>query len=153
MDDSVETKRKLEVLGDMPAIDMSMTEGEHNVGDLEGDDEDEEDANRIEEATKAQAPTAMEVDEDDDVDPLDAFMSVVKDEVKKVNAEDLKKMMTSMRVWWKTNWTRQSSTPKISWRLLRRKRGRRTWRPPTMPESITSLSERSFTFPHPTLLL
>ena len=28
MDDSVETKRKLEVLEDMPAIDMSMNDGE-----------------------------------------------------------------------------------------------------------------------------
>jgi len=35
MDDSVETKRKLEVLGDMPAVDMTMVEGGASVGDGE----------------------------------------------------------------------------------------------------------------------
>lgn len=91
MDDSVETKRKLETLGDMPAIDMTMAEGEA-VGDLEVDDDDEE-ANMMDQAAKAQAKPddTMEV-EDDDVDPLDAFMSGVKEEVQKVNAEDLKKI-------------------------------------------------------------
>ncbi len=39
MDDSVETKRKLETLGDMPAVDMTMAEGEASVGDLEVDDD------------------------------------------------------------------------------------------------------------------
>jgi hypothetical protein len=34
MGDSVETKRKLEALGDMPAVDMTMAEGEASVGDL-----------------------------------------------------------------------------------------------------------------------
>lgn len=91
MDDSVETKRKLETLGDMPAVDMTMAEGEASVGDLEVDDDDDE-ANMMDQASKKQTKEvdAMVVD-DDDVDPLDAFMSSVKDEVKKVNAEDLKK--------------------------------------------------------------
>jgi ATP-dependent RNA helicase DDX46/PRP5 len=92
MDDSVETKRKLETLGDMPAVDMTMAEGEASVGDLEVDDDDEE-ANMMDQASKKQAKDidAMEV-EDDDVDPLDAFMSGVKEEVKKVNDEDLMKV-------------------------------------------------------------
>jgi ATP-dependent RNA helicase DDX46/PRP5 len=91
LDDVVETKRKLETLGDMPAIDMTMAEGEAAVGDLEVDDDDEE-ANRMDQALKTQAKDAMEVD-DDDVDPLDAFMSGVKEEVKKVNLEDMKKVV------------------------------------------------------------
>ena len=91
MDDSVETKRKLETLGDMPAIDMTMAEGEA-VGDLEVDDDDDE-ANTMDTSVKEQVvPTeAMEVD-DDEIDPLDAFMSGVKDEVQKVNEEDMKKI-------------------------------------------------------------
>lgn len=92
MDDSVETKRKLETLGDMPAVDMTMAEGEAGVGDLEVDDDDEE-ANRMDQALKMKEKDAMEVDEDDDVDPLDAFMSGVKEEVKKVNLEDMKKIV------------------------------------------------------------
>jgi len=92
MDDSVETKRKLEKLEDMPAVDMTMNEGEPIVGDLEVDDDDEE-ANRMDQALrKKKAEQAMEVEVDDDLDPLDAFMSGVKEEVKKVNMEDMKKM-------------------------------------------------------------
>ncbi|KIM68651.1 hypothetical protein SCLCIDRAFT_1208848 [Scleroderma citrinum Foug A] len=86
MDDSVETKRKLETLGEMPAVDMTMADGEASVGDLEVDDDDEE-ANRMDQAMKKKAADAM--DEDEEVDPLDAFMSGVKEEVKKVNAEDM----------------------------------------------------------------
>ena len=105
MDDSVETKRNLEVLGDMPAVDMTMADGEIGIGDLEVDDDDE-DANRIDAESKAKArakaqakaQNAMDVDEDDEVDPLDAFMDGVKDEVKKVNAEDLQKMVGSGRL-------------------------------------------------------
>ncbi|PBK69888.1 P-loop containing nucleoside triphosphate hydrolase protein [Armillaria solidipes] len=92
MDDSVETKRKLETLGDMPAVDMTMAEGEASVGDLEVDDDDEE-ANRLDQARKLKAQDAMDVVEEDDADPLDAFMSGVKEEVKKVNIEDMKKML------------------------------------------------------------
>lgn len=89
MDDSEETKRKLETLGDMPAVDMTMADGEASVGDLEVDDDDEE-ANRMDQALKNKAADAME--EDEELDPLDAFMSGVKEEVKKVNEEDLLKM-------------------------------------------------------------
>ncbi|KAF7355207.1 P-loop containing nucleoside triphosphate hydrolase protein [Mycena sanguinolenta] len=92
MDDSVETKRKLETLDDMPDVDMTMTEGEAAVGDLEVDDDDEE-ANRMDADFKKkakEAKEAMDVDEED-VDPLDAFMSEVKEEVKKVNLEDMMK--------------------------------------------------------------
>ena len=105
MDDSVETKRHLEVLEDMPAIDMTMADGEAGIGDLEVDDDDE-DANRIDAESKAKAKAkaqakaqnSMDVDQYDEVDPLDAFMADVKDEVKKVNAEDLKKMVGSGRL-------------------------------------------------------
>ncbi|KAH0840058.1 P-loop containing nucleoside triphosphate hydrolase protein [Lanmaoa asiatica] len=89
MDDSVETKRKLETLGDMPAVDMTMADGEASVGDLEVDDDDEE-ANRMDQALKNKSTDALE--EDEEMDPLDAFMSNVKEEVKKVNEEDLLKM-------------------------------------------------------------
>jgi ATP-dependent RNA helicase DDX46/PRP5 len=105
LDDSVETKRQLEVLGDMPAVDMTMADGEAGIGDLEVDDDDE-DANRIDAESKAKArakaqakeQNAMDVDDNDDLDPLDAFMDGVKDEVKKVNAEDLQKMVGSGRL-------------------------------------------------------
>lgn len=101
LDDSVETKRHLEVLGELPAVDMTMADGEAGIGDLEVDDDDE-DANRIDAELKAKAQAksqnSMDVEEDDDVDPLDAFMANVKDEVKKVNAEDLKKMVGSGRL-------------------------------------------------------
>ncbi|KAI0033772.1 P-loop containing nucleoside triphosphate hydrolase protein, partial [Vararia minispora EC-137] len=98
MDDSVETKRKLEVLGDMPAIDMTMKEGEAKIGDLEHDEEGDEEANQIQEAAAKKTHIEMEVDDDDEVDPLDAFMSGVKEEVKKVNEEDMKKMVGSGRL-------------------------------------------------------
>lgn len=83
LDDSVETKRKLQTL-DLPDVDMTMTDGQSNIGDLEADDDDD--------AATTQVKTAEVMDEDDEVDPLDAFMSGVKEEVKKVNLEDMKKM-------------------------------------------------------------
>lgn len=89
LDDSEETKRKLETL-DLPEVDMTMVDGQTSVGDLEVDD-DEEDAS----VAKAKATDAMEDDDDDDVDPLDAFMSGVKEEVTKVNMEDLQKLKTN----------------------------------------------------------
>lgn len=92
LDDVVESKRKLETLGDMPAVDMTMAEDEAGVGDLEVDDDDEE-ANRMDQAIKAKAKDTLHIDEDDEVDPLDAFMSDVKEEVKKVNLEDMKKIV------------------------------------------------------------
>ena len=43
MDDSIEEKRKLEKLTDMPAVDMSMPDGGASVGEnLEVDDDDDE---------------------------------------------------------------------------------------------------------------
>lgn len=93
LDDAVESKRKLEKLEDMPAIDMTMSKDIASVGDLEGDDDDEE-ANRMDQALKAKLKDAMEVEEDD-VDPLDAFMSEVKEEVKKVNLQDAERVLTS----------------------------------------------------------
>ena len=87
MDDSVETKRKLETL-DLPEVDMTMTDGQVGIGNLEGDDEDDEDTSKMD----VDKPKDAMVDEEDEVDPLDAFMSGVKEEVKKVNLEDMKKM-------------------------------------------------------------
>ncbi|KAI0660858.1 P-loop containing nucleoside triphosphate hydrolase protein [Cubamyces menziesii] len=75
---------KLQTL-DLPEVDMTMTEGK--IGSLEGDDEDEETG-----ASTSQVKATDAMDEDDEVDPLDAFMSGVKEEVKKVNLEDMKKM-------------------------------------------------------------
>jgi ATP-dependent RNA helicase DDX46/PRP5 len=93
LDDAVESKRTLEKLEDMPAIDMTMGDDTATVGDLDVDDDDEE-ANRMDQVIKAKAQTDMVVDEDE-VDPLDAFMSTVKEEVKKVNLEDAQKITTN----------------------------------------------------------
>ena len=90
MDDSEETKRKLETL-DLPEVDMSMNDGQAGIGNLEGDDDEDDDAARME---VDKSKDAMDEDEDE-VDPLDAFMSGVKEEVKKVNLEDMKKMNSS----------------------------------------------------------
>jgi ATP-dependent RNA helicase DDX46/PRP5 len=92
LDDSVESKRKLEKLGDMPAVDMTMSEDVVGVGDLEGDDDDDDEARSMEQVVNAKGNDAMVVDEEEELDPLDAFMSGVKEEVKKVNLEDLKKI-------------------------------------------------------------
>lgn len=88
MDDSVETKRKLETL-DLPEVDMSMNDGK--IGDLEADDDEDDEAHKMD---VDKAKDAMDEDEDE-VDPLDAFMSGVKEEVKKVTIEDLKKLNAS----------------------------------------------------------
>lgn len=92
MDDSVETKRMLETL-DLPEVDMTMIDSQTGVGDLEGDDDDEE-ANKMDLEKKQDVVD----EEEDDVDPLDAFMSGVKEEVRKVNLEDIKKMKTGGRL-------------------------------------------------------
>ncbi|GBE79779.1 Pre-mRNA-processing ATP-dependent RNA helicase PRP5 [Sparassis crispa] len=86
LDDSVETTRKLEAL-DLPEVDMSMVDGQASVGDLEVDDEEEEAGA----AAQSKGNDVMDEDEDE-IDPLDAFMSGVKEEVKKVNLEDMKRM-------------------------------------------------------------
>lgn len=88
MEDSDETKYQAVKFGDMPEVDMTMRDSEA-IGNLEADDdeeEEEEDANDLQET--------MDVDEDE-VDPLDAFMTGVKEEVKKVNQEDIKKLGSS----------------------------------------------------------
>ena len=79
MEDSVETKYQAVQFEDMPEIDMTIDS--QAIGNLEADDDDE-DANDLQET--------MDIDEDE-VDPLDAFMTGVKEEVKKVNQEDIKK--------------------------------------------------------------
>ena len=80
LEDSVETKYQAVKFEDMPEVDMTMRESQA-IGNLEADDDDE-DVDGLQES--------MDVDEDE-VDPLDAFMTGVKEEVKKVNQEDVKK--------------------------------------------------------------
>lgn len=89
MDDSTESIRKFQTLGDMPAVDMTMTEDAPSVGEnLEGDDDDE--VVKMDVDTKSKHEDVMDEDEEDD--PLDAFMTGVTKEVTKVNAEDRQKM-------------------------------------------------------------
>ncbi|KAF9646778.1 P-loop containing nucleoside triphosphate hydrolase protein [Thelephora ganbajun] len=85
MEDSVEAKYQAVKLGDMPEIDMTMRDSQA-IGNLEADDDEEEDADKLQES--------MDIDEDG-VDPLDAFMTGVKEEVKKVNQEDMKKLSSN----------------------------------------------------------
>jgi ATP-dependent RNA helicase DDX46/PRP5 len=88
MDDTTESSRKLVKLGDMPAVDLSMDVNANGIGEnLEAEDDDEPEPMQIDPAKPAQT---VEVEEEED--PLDAFMSGVKEEVKKVNAEDRKRM-------------------------------------------------------------
>lgn len=82
MDDFTESKRQLQKLSDMPAVDLSMTDTKA-VGDLEADDDDDDDKMDVD--TKA-------AEDDEEFDPLEAFMSSVNEQVNKVDAEDLKKM-------------------------------------------------------------
>jgi len=84
MEDSIETKYQAVTFDDMPEVDMTMRDSQA-VGNLEADDDDEE-VNDLQEN--------MDVDEDE-VDPLEAFMTGVKEEVKKVNQEDIKKLGSS----------------------------------------------------------
>ncbi|KAF8605294.1 P-loop containing nucleoside triphosphate hydrolase protein [Ceratobasidium sp. AG-I] len=88
MDDFAESGRKLVKLGDMPAIDLAIDTTTNGIGDLEADDDDEPEPMVVE----APAPVQV-VEEEEEEDPLDAFMSGVKEEVKKVNDEDRKRMV------------------------------------------------------------
>jgi ATP-dependent RNA helicase DDX46/PRP5 len=81
MEDSIETKYQASKLDDMPEVDMTMRDTE-TIGNLEADDDDED----MEELQEGMAI------EEDEVDPLDAFMTGVKEAVKKVNQDDLKKL-------------------------------------------------------------
>jgi ATP-dependent RNA helicase DDX46/PRP5 len=87
MDDYTESTRKLETLGDMPDVDLTMEEGGESVGEnLEAADDDDD----VLEKNEAK----MDVDEEEE-DPLDAFMSSVKKEVSMVNGTDSKKNASS----------------------------------------------------------
>lgn len=84
MDDFTETGRKLVKLDDMPPVDMAQVD--EGVGEnLEVDDDDDA-------AAAMQDSVMKHVEEEEEVDPLDAFMSGVNQEVKKVNAEDKKRV-------------------------------------------------------------
>jgi ATP-dependent RNA helicase DDX46/PRP5 len=88
MDDYTESTRKLERLGDMPDVDLTMDENGEKVGDnLEAGDDDDDVLDK--------PATKMDVDEDEEEDPLDAFMSSVKQEVALVEGSDVKKQASS----------------------------------------------------------
>lgn len=90
MDDSVESVRKIQTIGDIP-VDMTMSENAPSIGEnleAEDDDDDDDGVPRVE-IDKSKSADAMDEDEDD---PLDAFMTSVVEEVSKVNSEDRKKM-------------------------------------------------------------
>lgn len=91
MDDFSESGRKLVTLGELPAVDLTVDIGESVGENLEVDDDDDEEDNSAINAPDVVMSSAQD-DEDDDVDPLDAFMSGVSQEVTKVNAEDRKKL-------------------------------------------------------------
>ncbi|KAG9104727.1 pre-mRNA processing RNA-helicase [Ceratobasidium sp. 370] len=94
MDDFAESGRKLVKLGDMPAVDLAMDNNGAGIGEnLEAEDDDEPEPMAVD-TPKVSAP-AVEAEEEED--PLDAFMSGVKEEVKKVNAEDRKRMVGNGR--------------------------------------------------------
>lgn len=87
MDDFAESGRKLVKLGEMPAVDLTVDTGAASIGEnLEVDDEDDEQNSGVN-APDVEMKSA-EDDEEDEIDPLDAFMTDVVQEVKKVNAED-----------------------------------------------------------------
>ncbi|GJJ07301.1 hypothetical protein Clacol_001502 [Clathrus columnatus] len=87
MDDSVESIRKIQTIGDIP-VDMTMSENAPSIGEnLEAED-DEDDTPE----TELEALKNVDAMEEDEEDPLDAFMFSVVDEVSKVDAEDKKKM-------------------------------------------------------------
>lgn len=89
MDDFAESGRKLVKLGDMPAIDLAVETTGNGIGDLEAEDDDEPESMVVD----PPAAVAQPVEEEEEEDPLDAFMSGVKEEVKKVNDEDRKRMV------------------------------------------------------------
>jgi ATP-dependent RNA helicase DDX46/PRP5 len=82
MDDFAESGRKLVKLGDMPPVDLALTEGSSVGENLEGEEDEEENP------TEDVIMKAPDEEEEEDVDPLDAFMTDVVQEVKKVNAQD-----------------------------------------------------------------
>jgi ATP-dependent RNA helicase DDX46/PRP5 len=94
MDDSDGSDRKLQKLN-LPPVDPLVAPGKlapdevvtENL-DVVSDDEDAPMTGVISEKT---AGTKMEVDEEEEEDPLDAFMKDNTKEVKKVNEEDLKR--------------------------------------------------------------
>lgn len=88
MDDFAESGRKLVKLGELPAVDLTVDIGESVGENLEGDEEDEDNSG----VTTDVVMKAADDDDDDEIDPLDAFMTDVVQEVKKVNAEDRAKM-------------------------------------------------------------
>jgi ATP-dependent RNA helicase DDX46/PRP5 len=80
MDDDTESTRKLVTLGDMPEVDMTMEEGGEVVGDnLEAGDDDDD--------LLEKKDNKMDMD-DEEEDPLDAFMSTVTEKVRMVNGTE-----------------------------------------------------------------
>lgn len=88
MDDYTESTRKLETLGDMPDVDLTMHEGGESVGEnLEAADDDDD--------VLEKPASKMDIDEEEEEDPLDAFMSTVKQTVARVNGSDSRRNASS----------------------------------------------------------
>lgn len=102
MDDFAESGRKLVKLGEMPAIDLTVDIGAASIGEnLEVDEDDDEQnsgVNGPDVIMKSAEDDVVVEEEEDEVDPLDAFMTDVVQEVKKVNAQDRAKMKGSSRM-------------------------------------------------------
>jgi ATP-dependent RNA helicase DDX46/PRP5 len=91
MDDFAESGRKLVKLGEMPAVDLTVDANATSIGENLEADEDDEDNSAVN-STDVDMKSAEDRDDEDDIDPLDAFMTDVNQEVKKVNAQDRAKI-------------------------------------------------------------
>lgn len=91
MDDFAESGRKLVKLGEMPAVDLTVDTNAASIGENLEADEDEDDNTAVN-STDVIMKSAEDDDDEDDIDPLDAFMTDVNQEVKKVNAQDRSRM-------------------------------------------------------------
>lgn len=90
MDDFTESKRKLQKLSALPDVDLTVIDTGAIVGDLEAVDEDEEDKMDVDKDATDKQP-----EDDEEFDPLEAFMSKIGTEVLKVDAADRVKLGNS----------------------------------------------------------
>lgn len=97
MDDFAESGRKLVKLGEMPAVDLTVDTSAASIGENLEADEDDDDNSAVTSTDVVMKP-AEDVDDEDEIDPLDAFMTDVNQEVKKVNAEDRSRLGRNGRI-------------------------------------------------------
>jgi len=91
MDDFAESGRKLVKLGEMPAVDLTVDTNAASIGENLEADEDDDDNSAVT-STDVVMKSAEDDDDEDEIDPLEAFMTDVNQEVKKVNAQDRSRM-------------------------------------------------------------